>query len=153
MYEIPLREEILHPFGRGKLTSDGIQWSSEVATSDDELTEVEKVTVELPNKAAEIYQVELGLTMAYKSSGATKDVKFKWQARNKDGTWVDLHDLVTIDNPGTSYIEDTRSGYFASEGNFNQVPFDVRLVIQREDSGENATAKVKNSSYIRILCL
>ena len=41
-------EHIEHPFAKGNLTSDGIQWSAEKTTSTDAYETVEEVTVSPP---------------------------------------------------------------------------------------------------------
>jgi len=140
----------LHPFGRGDLATNGKQWSHEVATADGEWTEVEKVTVD-PGLAEEWDEIEMALTLQLKSSGNGKDCKFKWQAQHVGGTWVDLHTEVTYAANASAYKEYTMSGRFVQETNFKNVPFEIRAVIQREDSGENVTAQCGNSSYISIL--
>ena len=38
-------EHIEHPFAKGNLTSDGVQWSAEKTTSGDDYEAVEEVTV------------------------------------------------------------------------------------------------------------
>ena len=143
-------EHMEYPFAKGDLTSDGVQWSAEVdTTTPDTDVEVECVNIR-PPALGELLEVEFGLTAAFRAvSSGTADLTYKWQARNKGGAWVDLHSAVTKTNIGTSYIEETRSGRFQMVGNFNSLPFEVRLVIQCNEANEGR-AKVKNSSYIRI---
>jgi len=144
-------EHIEHPFARGNLTPDGVQWSAEKTTSSDDYETVEQATVK-PPALGTILEFEFGLTGALKSSGATEDVKFKWQARNKGGTWVDLHDEVTYAADASSYREYTYSGRRGPQVNFDAVPFEIRLVIKSGSAGgENAVAKTKNSSYVRLI--
>ncbi len=144
-------EHIEHPFARGNLTSDGIQWSDEHTTNTDDYEEVESVVI-TPPALGEVLEFEFGLTCAVKSSGATESVLFKWQARNQGGTWVDLHDEVTCAADASSYKEYTYSGRYKPEANFNAVPYDVRLVIKSGGAGgENAVGKTKNSSYIKVV--
>jgi len=144
-------EHIEHPFARGNLTSDGVQWSAEKTTATDDYETVEEVSVNPPTLGA-IIEFEFGLTCAVKSSGATESVKFKWQARNKGGTWVDLHDEVTYSADASAYKEYTYSGRFQPVTNFNAVPFDVRLAIKSGAAGgENAVGKTKNSSYVKVV--
>lgn len=144
-------EHIEHPFARGNLTSDGVQWSAEKTTATDDYETVEEVSVNPPTLGA-IIEFEFGLTCAVKSSGATESVKFKWQARNKGGTWVDLHDEVTYSADASAYKEYTYSGRFQPVANFNAVPFDVRLAIKSGAAGgENAVGKTKNSSYVKVI--
>ena len=144
-------EHIRHPFANGKLTSDGVQWSDEKTTSTDDYETVEEVTISPPALGA-IIVFEFGLTCAVKSSGATESVLLKWQARNKGGTWVDLHDEVTYSADASAYKEYTYSGYFKPVTNFNAVPFDVRLAIKSGGAGgENSVGKTKNSSYVKVI--
>lgn len=144
-------EHIEHPFAKGNLTSDGVQWSDEKTTSGDDYETVEEVTVNPPALGA-VVEFEFGLTVAVKSSGATESVLFKWQARNKGGTWVDLHDEVTYSADASSYEEYTYSGRFQPVTDFNAVPFDMRLQIKSGAAGgENAVGKTRNSSYVKVI--
>jgi len=144
-------EHTEYPFARGDLTSDGIQWSAEVDTmAPDTDVEVESVTIRPPALGG-VIEVEFGLTAAFRAvSSATADLTYKWQARNRGGTWVDLHSAVTKADIGTSYVEETRSGRFQTVSNFDSLPFEVRLVIQCNEANEGR-AKVKNSSYVRVV--
>jgi len=143
-------EHTEYSFAKGDLTADGIQWSAEVdTTTTDTDVEVESVTIR-PPALGEMIEVEFGLTAAFRAvSSSTADLIYKWQARNKGGTWVDLHNAVTKTNIGTTYVEETRSGRFKTVANFNSLPFEVRLVIQCNEANEGR-AKVKNSSYVRV---
>ena len=135
----------------GDLTESGIQWSSEVSTVD---ANTDYVVLEktLDNgQSGNIFEITLGLTLAVKAGSTTADVKFKWQARNKAGTWVDLHDYVTLVDVSTSYVESTVSGYKFPATNLDSYPIDIRLVIQSNETAPGvATAKVKNSSYVKV---
>jgi len=147
-----LSQYCLHRLVGGDLATDGVQWSSEVATvAADEDKEVLSVTLD-NGQVGDIASMLLALTLAIKAGSATADVKYKWQARNKDGTWVDLHSYVTIDNVNTTYVERTMSGYrIAGVTNLDKYPIDVRLVIQSNETTPGvATAKVKNSSYVEV---
>jgi len=143
-------EHTEHPFAKGDLTSDGIQWSGEVDTTIADVdVEVESVTIKPPALGAMI-EVEFGLTAAFRAvSSSTADLTYKWQARNKGGTWVDLHSAVTKTDIGTTYVEETRSGCFKTVANFDSVPFEVRLIIQCNEANEGR-ARIKNSSYVRV---
>jgi len=143
-------EHTEYPFSKGDLTSDGIQWSVEVdTTAPDTDVEVESITVRPPALGG-VIEVEFGLTAAFRAvSSATADLTYKWQARNRGGTWVDLHSAVVKTDIGTSYVEETRSGRFQTVSNFDSLPFEVRLVIQCNEANEGR-AKVKNSSYVRV---
>jgi len=144
-------EHIEHPFARGDLTSDGVQWSPEKITTTDDYEAVEEVTINPPSLGA-VVEFEFGLTCALRSSGTTESVLFIWQARNKGGTWVDLHAAVTCPADASADRQYTYSGRFPAVTNFNTVPFDLRLVIKSGGSGgENAVGKTKNSSYVRVV--
>ena len=144
-------EHTEYPFARGNLTPDGIQWSAEkdtAAAGTD--VEVEYVATR-PPALGDMVEVEFGLTAAFRAvSSATADLIYKWQARNKGGTWVDLHSAVTKTDIGTTYIEETRSGRFKKVANFDSVPFEVRLIVQCNEANEGR-AKTKNSSYVKVI--
>ncbi len=143
-------EHTEYPLAKGDLTLDGIQWSAETDTTTADVdVEVESVTIKPPALGAMI-EVEFGLTAAFRAvSSATADLTYKWQARNKGGTWADLHSAVTKTDIGTAYVEETRSGRFKTVANFDSVPFEVRLIIQCNEANEGR-AKIKNSSYVRV---
>jgi len=147
---ITVMEHVEYPFARGDLTADGIQWSAEKDTTTADVdVEVESVLVKPPALGA-LLEVEFGLTAAFRAvSSGTADLIYKWQARNKGGTWVDLHGAVTKANIGTTYVEETRSGRFKLVASFNSLPFEVRLIIQCNEANEGR-ARIKNSSYVRI---
>jgi len=143
-------EHTEYPFAKGDLTSDGVQWSAEKDTTTADVdVEVESVTIKPPALGA-LIEVEFGLSAAFRAvSSSTADLTYKWQARNKGGTWVDLHSAVTRTDIGTTYVDETRSGRFKTVANFDSLPFEVRLIIQCNEANEGR-AKVKNSSYIRV---
>ena len=144
-------EHIEHPFAKGNLTSNGVQWSAEKTTSTDDYEVVEEVTVS-PPALGSVIEFEFGLTGAVKSSGATEAVLFKWQARNKGGSWVDLHSEVTYAADASGYKEYTYSGRFQPAANFNTVPFNIQLMVKSGSAGgENAVGKTKNSSYVKVI--
>ena len=144
-------EHIEHPFARGDLTTDGVQWCDEYATSTDNYEEVESEVI-TPPALGEVLEFEFGLTCAVKSSGSTESVLFKWQARNLGGTWVDLHGEVTYVADASTYQEYTYSGRFKPVADFNKVPFETRLVIKSGSAGgEYAVGKTKGSSYIKVI--
>ena len=144
-------EHVEHPFAKGNLTSDGVQWSTEKTTSTDDYETVEEAAINPPALGA-VIELEFGLTCAIKSSGTQESVLFKWQARNKGGTWVDLHTEVTYAADASTYKEYTCSGRFKPVANFNTVPFDIRLQIKSGAAGgENAIGKTKNSSFVKVV--
>jgi hypothetical protein len=143
-------EHTEYPFARGDLTSDGIQWSAEKDTVSAGVdVEVENIEIR-PPALGKVLEVEFGLTAAFKAiSSATADLTYKWQARNKGGTWVNLHTPVVKTDIGTTYVEETRSGRFKTTSNFDSVPFEVRLVIQCNEV-DQGRAKTKNNSFVRV---
>jgi len=148
---ITIIEHIEHPFAKGNLTADGIQWSAEKTTATDAYETVEEVTVSPPALGA-VVEFEFGLTGSVKSSGAAEGMLFKWQARNKGGSWVDLHTEVTYAANASAWKEYTMSGRFKPLIGFDAVPFDLRLLIKSAlAGGENAVGKTKNSSYVRVI--
>jgi len=144
-------EHMEHPFARGSLAPDGVQWSDEHTTTADDYEEVESVTIN-PPALGDVLEYEFGLTCAVKSIGAAESVLFKWQARNQGDTWVDLHDEVTYPANASTYKEYTYSGQFKPVADFDKVPFDVRLVIKSGGAGgENAVGKTKSSSFVKVV--
>jgi hypothetical protein len=143
-------EHTEYPFGKGNLASDGIQWSAEVDTTTPNTdVAIETVTIN-PPALGTLLEVEFGLTAAFRAvSSSTADIIYKWQARNKGGTWVDLHSAVTKADIGTTYVEETRSGRFKLVANFNSLPFEVRLIVQCNEANQGRS-KAKNSSYVRV---
>ena len=147
-------EYVEHPFGKGNLATDGVQYSAEVgvATATTDLT-VESITIE-PLAPGDVKEYEFGLTAAFKATtSTTADIIYQWQARNKDGTWVNLHTAATLTNVGTAYTgttEPTQSGRFTATTNLNRVPFDARLIFQCNEASQGY-AKVKNSSYTKVI--
>jgi len=142
-----------HRLVGGNLSSDGIQWSTEVTTTGaNEDKEVLNYTLD-NDQVGDIAHLVFGLSIAIKAGSSTADVKFKWQARNKGGTWVDLHDYVTIENIDTNYVERTMSGYLlAGVSYLDSYPIDIRLLIQSNEAAPGiATARVKNSSYVSVV--
>jgi len=129
------------------LTSDGIQWSDEktLAVGQSE-TQVFGAIIE-PPKVGKLIAVEVGLVCHLKSGEATVAKTWQWKARNKGGTWVDLHGAVS-ENLTTSYVEKTMSGNFYAVTNFDAVPFEIGLFCTPHASTALATiiSQVKNSS-------
>lgn len=139
-----------HPCAMGDLTEDGIQYSAEKETSTDDWETVEEVTV-WPKLRGQINYLEFGLTCSLKSSGTLESVLYKWQARNKDGTWVDLHTEGTYAANASAWKEYTRSGRYSAKTNLDFLPIDLRLQIKSGGAGgETAFGKTKNSGYVLV---
>ena len=75
---------------------------------------------------------------------------YKWQARNRGGSWVDLHPAATISPSTSAYQQRTRSGRIKTVANLNAVPLDIRLLFQCNYANQGR-AKAKNSSLVRIV--
>ena len=133
----------------GDLASDGVQYSAEVTTvTVNTWYDVLETSIDAGVVGA-LDVLEFGLTAEFKGSDANADLEWQWQARNKDGTYVDLHGEVTETNPGTTYVSRTRSGYATIVDNLNALPLDVKLRFRCTSAGDTATAKAKNSSYVK----
>ena len=152
-----------YPFGKDYLRSNGSQWSDAAndATGSTALwVDVESVTIE-PPATGKILEVEFGITWRQKNSSTGSFVNGRIVGRNKDGTWVVLVDTGTSPSTSAAYIqnaadcttyqEHTYSGRFETETNFNSVPFDAAVQIQREATTGTASGQVKNSSYVRVV--
>lgn len=148
-----LIEHIEHPFGKGNLATDGVQWSTEVTGIDENYAAIETVTITLPGGVT-IVEVEFGLTAQNKSSSTAKDVLSKFQASNDNSAWEDICAEQTHAANASAYAEETLSGRFAPIGNFDgkTSTFYVRYIIKAETaSSETVTGQVKNSSYVKVL--
>lgn len=143
-------EKIWHPFGKGVLTTDGVQYSAEKTTSTDDWEVVESKGLLNP-EGQTLEELEFGLTMAIKSSGATESVLWKWQGSDDGVSWEDLIAEQTRAASAAAYSDVTISGRFAPTGNFlgTGTYLYVRAVIKSGGAGgETATGKTKNSGYV-----
>ncbi len=143
-----------HRLVGGALTEGGVQWSSEVSTVTANTDhEVLKLTLDDGEHVGRLNMLEFNLTLALRAGSVTADVRYKWQARNRDAaTWVDLHDYITKVDIGITYLEYTVSGYrLIRVTNLDVYPFEIRLVIQSNEAAPGvATARVKNSSHVKV---
>ena len=143
----------IHPFGKGLLTTDGIQWCTAVTTSTDDYETVESVTIYLPGKPWIVEQLGYQLTMRTKSSGATEYVKYKWQGSDDGSSFEYLCAEQTQSADASSYAESTLSGTWAPTGNLllAGTQFTLRGVVKSAGAGgETASAQTKNSSIITL---
>ena len=134
----------------GDLTADGVQYSSEVTSGGaDAWTDALSKIID-PDIDGDLLWAELGLTAEFQQLNGTTTLTWQWQARNKDGTWVDLHTEVTESaNTITSYTARTRQG-FNKKTNFDAVPCEVKLRFKTSEANQGK-AKVKSSSYVRVV--
>ena len=145
-----VKEHTFFPFGKGTLTSDGIQFSTSVeATAGSTEVLVESVTVN-PGGTGLIEEIAFSLTASYKSDTTTKDVTLVWDAKQTDSTtWVELA-TYTQDDPGTALVEYTLSGVKSTATNLLRVPIDIRLNFSGEDASVHSDCKAKNSSWVKL---
>ncbi len=170
---------LVHAFGNGALTASGAQYgTSGNATSTDTWLEVDNKLISLFDAnglekgfgyPADILEVEFGLTCNVNKSStgsSTGSVIYAWQARNASmtsstDTWVWLTPTSSGNDTaiGSTGVDSTLAGYFATTTYFDKVPFRVRLLVKAGtkgdstggDSSTGAFAKAKNSSYIKVL--
>ena len=151
VHSMPERFEfVLHPFGKGALTTDGIQYSAEVAGIGDAYTAIETMTIIQPTGDA-LQEIDFGLTVAIKSSAAVEGVNWKMQASDDGALWEDLIAEQLRAASCAAYLDVSASGRFPPAGNFlgTGATFKVRAVVKSAVAGgETATGKMKNSSFI-----
>ncbi len=151
------------PLIDGDLAADGIQWG---AGNDGLLGSVTTITVNtwyeaflkqinphLPRGGVLLW-AELGLTAEFSSNNDNSTGEWYWQISNDGVTWSNLHAVVTetdIDTAATGAIQRTRSGYPRQYPAFDNTPFWVRLMMQCTSVNDTVTARIKNSSYIRMV--
>jgi hypothetical protein len=142
--------KVRHPFGKGLLTVDGVQYSAEHATITDGYEAVETITFYNPSGYS-LEELEFGLTMAIKSSSTAESVLWKWQGSDNGVDWQDLIAEQTRAASAAAYADVTISGRFAPTGNLlgGGATFQLRAVVKSGGAGgEVATGKTKNSSYV-----
>lgn len=147
----PSLEDISLYLGGSDLTANGVQYATEIPTTalDTDVTILSK-TVGYIGKADLIW-IYFNLECAFKANASgTADVKWKAQARNKNGTWIDLFDWVTYANIGIAYLDKVMKGYALLQESFNEVPFDFRILYQCNELNEGR-AKLKNTSFVRLV--
>ena len=150
---LSLRQEFLFkPFGKGVLTTDGVQYSTAITTSTDGYEEVELVTIKQPNITIwELFELEFGLTMRIKSSGAAESVLWKFQGSDDNGNWEDLIAEQTRAASAAAYADISALGRWKPTGSLLglQKNIYVRGVVKSGAAGgETASAGMKSSSYI-----
>jgi len=145
-----LANRAIQPFANGVISTDPNQYGAEVTTSDGTWTEVESVEIDLGTPAI-IKQIEIELKVQVKSSGATKYMKYKLQGRNKGGTWTDISAEEMYAANASAYAKKTIKGLVTPVANFNQLPIELRFMIQREDAVEEAIAHVDSLTKVNII--
>ena len=157
---IGLQEFIEHPFAKGSLTSDGVQYSAPATTSTVEsiYATVLVATAMPPRMGGQIYELEFGLTAALRQeSTASGTVLWQWQGRSlsspSTGSQVAFRNLHAQDSSvfaaeATAYVEDTKSGRLNLNSALDRFPIELQLLVKSEDELDGV-AKVKNSSYVK----
>jgi hypothetical protein len=153
--ELPVRLDPLVDFEdrlvSGTLTHNGIQYSQEVTTAGAgvEIAAFSKFVD--PLVEGRILWVEFELVAEFRAvSSPTADLTWRWQARNGDGSWVELHEPVLEANIGTAYVARTRGGCFTPQPGFDSVPCEIRLVISCDEVNQGR-ARVTNCSHARVV--
>ena len=151
-----LNELLEHPFGKGSLTTDGIQYAAETtgAGSAAYVATPDLATIYRP-VGTRITEIEFGLTQAIKSSNSVETMLWKFQASDDNSAWQDLIDEQTAASgaAATGYLDKTALGRFTPTGNFAGTanPFYVRGVIKAPAAASGTlSAKMKNSGYILV---
>ena len=109
----PTLAKVRHPFAKGALTADGVQYCSAVSLGSMD-TVIEAVEVKQPAGYV-LEQVEFGLTGWLSATGVGESIIWKFQASDNNLNWQNLHDEVT---KGESLAEGdiSYSGRFAQIG-------------------------------------
>jgi len=143
-------EKIHHPFAKGSLTADGLQYSSEVTGIDNDAYDpIEEITIQQPDGYT-LEEIDFALTGALDVSGTpTDNALWKWQASDDGVSWQDLISEQTLTTP-SAYTDVACSGRFAPFGNFlgTGTSFRVRMVARCSGATDTVAAKTKNSSYV-----
>ena len=94
--------------------------------------------------------MEYYISFELKAGSGTADLKWKLQARNKDGTWTDMCAEQSADNIGAVYVAKVIQGLLDIKTNITEIPFEMRLIFQSNETAPGiATGRVKNDTAIR----
>jgi len=141
---------IRHPFAKGSLTTNGVQYSTAVSGIDNDAYDaIETITFEQP-AGMTLEEIEFGLTGRLDVSGTpTDNALWKWQASDDGSDWEDLIGEQTLTTPSAA-TDVSCSGRFAPTGNFlgTGSSFQVRMVAKCSGATDTVTGETKNSSYI-----
>lgn len=153
-------EYTVHPWGRGNLTTSGVQYTSvssgsTLAGSSATYFGIDPSATINPANADDIDdldELEMAITfraMKVSTAAVGSSLGYKLQGKNSsNSTWTDLSStkqyLMT-----TAWVERTLSGYADVSGNVNVIPFNLRLAAINKTLGD-AKLRIKNSSYVKI---
>lgn len=140
---------------RAQGTADGVQYGSELGTvqadTNYELLLYKSFGRFLKVKGPLVW-VEYNIEFQLKAGSETADLKWRLQARDKDGIWVDMCVEQTADNIGTSYVDKKIAGYLDIKTNITKAPFEMRLIFQSNESAPGiAIGRIKNTTFIRMV--
>lgn len=141
--------KLRHPFGKGSLTTNGVQYCTPVTgITNAAYVAIETITIQQP-PGMTLEEIEFGLTGAVGASGATDAKLWKWQASDAGTDWQDL--IAEQSHAAlAAYTDVTISGRFAPTGNFlgTGSSFQVRMVMKSAGATDTVNGKTKNSSYV-----
>ena len=127
---------------RAQLTADGVQYSTVVesvkANVDVDLLHYKSID-RYPRLRGTLAYVYVNISIELKAGTATADLKWRIQSRNKDGTWTNMSAEITTANVGTAYVALRREGFFAIQTNITQIPLEVRVILQSNESKSSVT--------------
>lgn len=147
--------ETIHPFGRGDLTSTGVQYSGAISTAGStSYIDVEEVTVRLPIHAV-VLQIEFGLTQGYTVDVTTGSPLVQYQikedAQTSYDTLVSFGTTVLLTGSTTIIADFTAAGrHTPSTGTFytGKGQFQIKGLIASSISTTKAAGRMKASSYL-----
>jgi hypothetical protein len=140
---------VAHPFAKGSLTTNGVQYSTELSGGINTLSgyvAVEAVTVKNPVPGG-LREIEFDLLGAVHTNSSLANILYKWQGSDDATVWVDLCTAQTTSSTPYSIVR--AAGSFSPVSGFliSGVSFAVRMVAAA-NSGDQVFAKTANSSYI-----
>lgn len=135
--------------------TDGVQYDAEVVTVDAD-TDYELLLWKSEDSFSRIegnlIWVYYNISFSLKAGSATADLKWKLQARNKDGTWTDMCAEQTETDINTAYVAKRIEGYLDIKTNITTAPFEMRLIFQSNETTPGiGTGKIKNDTVIRMV--
>lgn len=136
-------------------TIDGVQYGNELGTVNAN-TEYELLLYKTFNRFLKIKGplawVEYSIEFQLKAGSETADLKWRLQARDKDGIWTDMCAEQTADSIRTSYVDKKIAGYLDIKTNISKAPFEMRLIFQSNESAPGiAIGRIKNTTFIRMV--
>jgi len=150
----------IHPFGRGSLTTDGVQYSG-VTTGSTGTTDWKTVDsaatirpIAPTDDTDDMDELELGLTAEFKNSSVTTGkttLGYVWQIKDDtETTWTNLHTTKSVASTHTTWTARTLSGRITPAAGYNKLPFNIRLRMMNKKAS-HGLARIKNSSYVKVM--